>query len=393
MREGNGASNLCIFGEKITPNQHKLCREFVLLDNTHCSGVLSADGHQWADTAFATDYMEKSFVGFPRSYPDGMEDSDLDALAYSPNGFIWDNALAHGKTVRDYGEFTVGSVTWADGKRKGSPKFLDCYQDFTNHSDSVVIKCAPSVRALGPCIMTNTIGWALQVPDVFRAAQFIKELREFEAAGEMPELVIICLPNDHTSGTGAGSPTPAAQVADNDLAFGQIVEAVSRSRFWKDTCIFAIEDDPQAGVDHVDSYRTTAYIASPYARRHAVVSGNYNHTSLLRTLELMLGLPPMTQIDASATPMRDCFTSTPDFSPFVAVPNLVPLDKMNPSPRSITNAVEKKLAIASAKLPLDEPDRCPEDLLNRILWVAQMGPSTPYPEWAVTKVAKKPERD
>ena len=159
------------------------------------------------------------------------------------------------------------------------------------------------------------------MPDVWRAAQFIKDLKQFEAADNLPNLVILWLPNDHTSGTAFGSPTPAAQVADNDLAIGQIVEAVSHSRFWKDTCIFAVEDDPQNGWDHVSGYRTTAYVASPYTRRGAVVSTQYNQTSLLRTMELMLGLPPMNQMDATATPMFDCFTNTPDFTPFTAVTN------------------------------------------------------------------------
>ena len=152
------------------------------------------------------------------------------------------------------------------------------------------------------------------MPDVLRAAQFIKDLKQFEAADNLPNLIIIWLPNDHTSGTKFGSPTPEAQVADNDLAFGQIVEAVSHSRFWTDTCIFAIEDDPQNGWDHVSGYRTTAYVASPYTRRGAVVNTQYNQTSLLRTMELMLGLPPMNQMDATATPMFDCFTNTPDFT-------------------------------------------------------------------------------
>jgi YVTN family beta-propeller protein len=388
MPEGNGAPGLCIFGARVTPNQHKMCRDFALLDNTHCSGILSADGHQWADTGIATDYMEKSFAGFPRSYPDGMEAADVDALAYSPAGFIWDNALAHGKTLRDYGEFTMGRVRWTGSAGRRAPGFLDCYNDFIKQTGLIDIQCVPSVRSLGPHIMTNTIGWALEVPDVFRAAQFIKELREFEKAGELPELIIICLPNDHTSGTAAGAPTPAAQAADNDLAFGRIVEAVSHSRFWRDTCIFAIEDDPQAGPDHVDSYRTTAYVISPYVRRHAVVKSNYNHTSILRTLELMLGLPPMNQMDASASPMSDCFSGTPDFTPFDAVPNNIPLDQMNPPASAIANPVLRNYAVASSKLPLDEADQCPEDLLNRILWAAQKGPDVPYPTWAATKPPK-----
>jgi hypothetical protein len=172
-------------------------------------------------------------------------------------------------------------------------------------------------------------------------------------------------------------------VADNDLAFGQIVEAISRSRFWRETCIFAIEDDPQNGWDHVSAYRTTAYVISPYTRRHAVVSTLYNQTSLLRTIELILGLPPMNQLDATATSMSDCFTTHPDFTPFTALPNEVPLDRMNPEPKKISDPLLRKEARLSGRLPLKQPDQCSEDVLNRVLWHAMKGSSASYPAWAV----------
>ena len=382
LKEANGDEALCIFGERITPNQHKLVRDFVLLDNTYCSGILSADGHQWADGAFATDYMEKSFAGFPRSYPDGMEDGDVDALAYSPAGFIWDNAIAHGKTLRDYGEFAITRKAWKDSSRRGSPRFLDHYREFVNGTETINLRSEPAVESLRPYLATNTVGWDMAVPDVFRAAQFIKELKEFEQTGDFPNLSIICLPNDHTSGTGAGSPTPAAQVADNDLAFGQIVEALSQSRFWSQTCILAIEDDPQAGWDHVSGYRTTAYVVSPYTKRRQVISTQYNQTSLLRTMELILGLPPMNQMDATATPMSDCFADTPELTPFVAATNNIPLDQMNREPKKISDSLLRKQAYASARLPLQKPDQCPENLLNQILWHAMKGSQAPYPAWA-----------
>jgi YVTN family beta-propeller protein len=384
MPQGNGEPSLCIFGEKVTPNQHRIAAEFVLLDNTYCSGILSADGHQWSDSAFATDYMEKSFAGFPRSYPDGMDDDDVDALAYAPSGFIWDNAIKHGKSLRVYGEFAIAETSWKDKNRKDKPNFLDHYRDFVNQTGLIDVRSRPAVESLAPYLCTSTVGWDMDVPDVFRAAQFIRELEQFEREGKFPNLVIICLPNDHTSGTKAGSPTPAAQVADNDLAFGRIVEAVSRSKFWRKTCILAIEDDPQAGWDHVSGYRTTAYVVSPYTKRRTVVSTQYNQTSLLRTIELMLGLPPMNIMDASASPMRDCFTSTPDFTPYEAAPNQVPLDEMNPEPAAIDDPLLRSYAEASAGLPLEKIDQCPEDLLNRILWHAQKGSDSPYPEWAVT---------
>ena len=386
VTQGNGDPELCVFGDLITPNQHKLVREFTLLDNTYCSSILSADGHEWATTAFATDYMEKSFAGFPRSYPDGMEDADVDALAYSPAGFIWDDALAHGKTLRDYGEFAITRKSWVDTTKKGEPGFMDHYREFLGGTHTINLYSEPAVESLRPYLATNTVGWDLTVPDIFRAAQFIKDLKQFEAHGDFPNLLIICLPNDHTSGTDPGRPTPAASVADNDLAFGQIVDAISHSRFWKETCILAIEDDPQAGWDHVSGYRTTAYVASPYTKRAAVVGTQYNHTSILRTIELMLGLPPLNQMDATATPMFDCFTNTPDLTPFTALVNNIPLEQLNPPAKKVSNALLRHEAYVSSRLPLSKPDQCPEGTLNRILWHAMKGPGATYPTWAVQEV-------
>jgi len=378
VKTGNGDAGLCNFGGRVTPNEHQLVRNFVLLDNTYCCGMVSADGHQWADSALATDYIEREFSGWPRSYPFGGDD----ALALSPAGCIWDDALAHGKTVRDYGEFTWTHKAWKNPAQKGALNFLACYRDFMDGSNAIAYTCGPNVASLQPFTATNTAGWDLDVPDVFRAAQFIKDLKQFEQTGNLPDFIILWLPSDHTSGTRFGSPTPEAQVADNDLALGQIVDAVSHSRFWTNTCVFAVEDDPQAGADHVSGFRTTAYVASPYTKRGVTVSTQYNQTGLLRTMELMLGLPPMNQLDATATPMFDCFTNTPDFTAFDAVTNNVPLDEMNPAPKQISDAQRRKDAYVSARLPLKQPDQCPEDVLNRILWRATMG-TKPYPEWAV----------
>jgi DNA-binding beta-propeller fold protein YncE len=383
IKEGNGDPSLCIFGEKITPNHHRLAREFVLLDNTYCSGILSADGHQWADSGITTDYMERSFAGFPRSYPDGMDDDDVDALAYSPAGFIWDNVLKHGKTLRNYGEFAITDSKWRDPKKKGKPKYLDAYRNFVKGGDDIITSSRPGIESLRPYLCTNTVGWDMETPDVWRAAQFIKELRQFEARGEFPNMTLICLPNDHTSGTKAGTPSPSAYMADNDLALAQIVEAISHSPFWKETCIFVIEDDPQAGWDHVSGYRTIAFVISPWTKRRAVVSTQYNQTSILRTMELILGLPPMNQLDATATPMTDCFAATPDFTPWRASTNNIPLDEVNPEPKRVSDPLLRKHAYASAKLPLDKMDQCPENLFNRILWHAMKGSAAPYPVWAV----------
>ncbi|HLX96028.1 MAG TPA: beta-propeller fold lactonase family protein [Verrucomicrobiae bacterium] len=385
--EGDGDANLCVFGGNVTPNQHQLVHDFVLLDNTYCCSILSADGHQWADTGIAMDYVEREFAGWPRSYPaGGFGEEGRDALAYSPAGFIWNDALAHGQTVCDFGEFTTAHKQWKDSTRKGEPNFLDCYHDFLGGSNTIAYSCEPDIEALQPYIVTNTIGWDLDVPDGWRAGQFIQNLKQFEAADSLPNLVILWLPNDHTSATKPGSPTPAAQVADNDLAVGRVVDAVSHSRYWKDTCIFAVEDDPQNGWDHVSGYRTTAYVVSAYTKRGAVINTQYNQTSLLRTMELMLGLPPMNQMDATATPMFDCFTNQPDFTPFTAVANRIPLDQMNPEPKKISDSLLRQDARVSTRLPLQKEDQCPEDVFNRILWDATKGPQTPYPVWAARAV-------
>ena len=335
--EGNGNPSLCIFGAQVTPNQHKMVHDFLLLDNTYCSGICSADGHQWTDSAFATDYMERSFAGFPRSYPNGKTDDGVDALAYSPAGFLWDNAIAHGKSLRDYGEFVITRATWAVPGKRGTPKFLDCYHDFVDQTHLIKINSRPGVESLRPYLNDQPIGWNLDVPDLWRADRFIKDLHAYEEKGQFPALTIMALPNDHTSGTKAGSPKPACQVADNDLALGQIVEALTHSPFWPKTCIFIIEDDPQNGWDHVSGFRTTAYLISPYTKRNAVIHTQYNQTSVMRSIELILGLPPMNQLDATATPMSDCFTDTPDLTPYVAVPANIPLDQMNPNPKAISD--------------------------------------------------------
>ena len=385
VKSGNGDAWLCNFGRRVTPNQHQLVHDFVLLDNTYCSGIFSADGHQWADTAMATDYMEREFAHFPRSYPaGGFGDGGKDALAYSPAGFIWDNALAHGKTVCDFGEFTTTVKHWKDTARTNKPSFLDCYRDFTSGTHAIDISCVPDIETLRPFMVTDTASWDMDVPDVYRAGQFIKKLHSFEEHGNLPNLTFLWLPNDHTDGTKTNYPTPRAMVADNDLALGRVVEAVSHSVFWANTCIFAIEDDPQNGWDHVSGYRTTAYVVSPYTKRRATVSTQYNTTSLVRTMELMLGLPPMNQMDATATPMSDCFTNTPDFTAYDAVANSVPLDEMNPPLKELHNRQQRTDAQVSNGLPLDKADQCPEDVLNRILWRATM--AAPYPEWAVKKV-------
>ncbi len=371
MPEGNGDRSLVHFGEEVTPNHHALARQFTLFDNFFCSGILSADGHQWTDEAYVTSYLERSFGGFIRSYPYWGGD----ALAYASSGFLWDNALSHGLSFRTYGEFVIASIS----PRNAS--FLDCYRSFMAGDGKVVIRGRASVNNLDPYTCHTTCGFPTVVPDVYRAAEFIKELKEFEQNGKFPNLCMMLLPNDHTTGTRAGYPTPRASVADNDLALGRVVDAISHSKYWKDTCVFVVQDDPQAGVDHVDGHRTVALAISPYTRRKFVDSTHYTQTGMVKTIELMLGLPPMNQFDLSATPMRNCFTDQADLSPYSAVPNNIPLDQMN---RQMSELSGDELYWAQKSMELDfsEVDRADEDTLNRILWHAVKGYDTPYPKLA-----------
>lgn len=378
IEQGEGDPDLCIYGRDVTPNHHKLVDEFVLLDNFYCSGVLSADGHQWTNEAYVTDYLEKAFGGFPRSYPYWGGD----AMAYASSGFIWDNVLAHKKTLRVYGEFVTASITWKDPAKKGRPSFLECYQDFIDQKNEIDIRATAAIKTLEPYLCPTAIGFPSIVPDVHRAAQFIGEIKDFEE-GELPNFMIMLLPNDHTSGTRPDSPTPAACVADNDLALGRIVEAVSHSKFWKETCIFVVQDDPQNGFDHIDGHRTVAMVISPYTKRKALDSTNYNQTSMVRTMELILGLPPMNQLDASATPMASCFTDQADLTPYKSVPNNIPLDQLNPKLSQIKDSRQRHWAEVSLKLPLDDIDEADEDTLNRILWHSARGRDDTYPAWAV----------
>ncbi len=369
MSKGNGDTSLVQFGREVTPNHHLLAETFVLLDNFYCSGVLSADGHQWTDEAIVTDYLERSFGDFTRSYP---YDGD-DALAYASSGFIWDNVLDHGLTFRDYGEFVNPVIEPADAT------FTEIYQDFMNRTNKVKITAKANLEQLAPYLCPTYIGFPNKVSDQYRAAEFIKELKEFEKKGNLPNFIIILLPNDHTSGTRPGMPTPQAAVADNDLALGKIVEAVTNSGFWKETCILVTEDDPQAGLDHVDGHRTVGMVISPYTKRGEVISTYYSQINMVRTIEDILGLPPMNQLDLTAENMSDCFTGKPDLTPYKAVENNIPLDQVNPSLVSISGD-QLFWAKKSLEQDLDDIDRIDEDTFNRIIWHAVKGYDRPYPE-------------
>jgi YVTN family beta-propeller protein len=369
MREGNGDPLLCIFGEQVTPNHHALARQFTLFDNFYCSGVLSADGHSWADAAYVTDYLERAFGGFVRSYPDDGKD----ALAFPPTGFLWDNALSKGKTLRNYGEF----VAEEDYTPKGTT-WSDLYADHVNKTRKIPVKPHCNLKSLEPYTHPNYPYFPLVAPDAYRADLFIEEFHEFEKKGTLPNLLYMSLPCDHTDGTRPGYPIPQAMVADNDLALGRIVEAISHSKFWPKTCIFVVEDDPQDGFDHVDGHRTVALAISPYTRRGYVDHTQYTQVGMVKTIELALGLPPMNQLDLAAVPMRACFQETADLKPFTALPNRIKLDEMNP-PLKKLQGKQRYWAEKSLALDLDHGDRADEDTLNRILWHSVKGYDAPYP--------------
>jgi len=368
VSKGDGDSTLCIFGKKITPNMHKLCNEFLLMDNYYASGKSSAEGHQWTDMAIVTDYIEKNVRAWFRSYPHVQED----ALVYAPTGFIWGNALNHGKSVRIYGEACVPeydkSYTWTsinEGFKKGE------VLKFKNNT---------TIKPVEKILSQNYPGYDNHlIQDVLRAKTFIDELNNYEKADgdQWPELMVVALPNDHTGGTRPGIPTPRAMVANNDLALGQMIEAISKSRFWKNTVIFITEDDSQAGWDHVSAYRTVGTIISPYSKQKNAFHTNYNQTSMVRTIEQILGIPPMNIGDATAVPMFDCFSLTPDFASFNSVPNEIPLDEMN---KNLADLKGTALHFAKKSLEpqFDHIDAGDDDLLNRIIWFAMKGKS-PYP--------------
>ncbi len=369
MKKGDGDSTLTIFGRQITPNSHDLSDKFILLDNFYASGKCSAEGHQWTDASIVTDYIEKDVRAWFRSYPHVQED----ALVYAPTGFIWDNALKHGKSVRIYGEASVPEYdqqyTWTS-----------IYTDFLNHK-KFEFKNKTTIKPVEKILSENYPSYDdHRIPDVLRAETFIQELKAYEQmdGDQLPELMVMALPNDHTGGTRPGLPTPRAMVADNDLALGRIVETMSKSRFWKNTVIFVTEDDSQAGWDHVSAYRTVGMVISPYTKTGAVIHTNYNQPSMVRTIEQILGIPPMNIMDATAMPMFDCFVEQADHTPYKALDNQIPLDEMNPKLSGLKGAA-LHYAQKSMEPQFDGIDSGDDDLFNRILWFAMKG-NEKYPK-------------
>lgn len=325
LPQGNGDPRLCQFCGNVSPNRHALANRFGLFDNFYVSSILSADGHNWTDQAYASDYVERSMGGWARSYPSAGND----ALAYSPQGFIWNRALDAGLTFRDYGEF----VPDIDRFYPSNATWLQLYSDYRRGSHSIRWDQRVDIAALAPYVQRDYPSFSLRISDQYRASIFLRDLATFEQKGSMPNLIVMALGNDHGSGDDPGRPTPRAYAADNDLALGRIVAALSRSRFWRDTVIFVVEDDCQNGFDHVDGHRTTALVVSARNRVGAVYDEFFNQTSILHTIESIFGLPAMTEFDAHAPVIWQPFTGSPTLRPYDALPNGVRLDELNPGTR------------------------------------------------------------
>ena len=337
--EGNGDTSLVLFGQNITPNQHKLVKEFVLLDNFYADGEVSADGHNWSTAANATDFLEKNWVtsygGRGGTYPgEGKR-----AIANPKKGFIWDYCQRAGVTFRTYGEF-------ADDGKANIPvlegHFCPYYSDYN-----------------------------LAVRDTARFNQWRHEFDSLVAANALPQFNSMRFGNDHTEGLRLGRPTPFAHVADNDLAVGMFIEYLSNSPVWKESAVFIIEDDAQNGPDHVDAHRTTAYVAGPFVKRGFVDHTMYSTSSMLRTIELILGLPPMSQYDAAATPMWNSFTATPVLKPFKSVPANIDLNEKNKS----NNATAR----LSETFDFSKEDRIPDLVFSEVIWKAVKGEASQMP--------------
>jgi YVTN family beta-propeller protein len=346
MERGNGDRSLCLFGEDVTPNHHALAREFVLLDNFYADAEVSADGHNWTMGAYATDYTEKTW---PTSYGGRGGEYEYEGgvpIVYPSGGYLWDLCQRHGVSYRTYGEFTENAAAPGDSATPLLP--------------SLAGHVAPFYR-----------GWDMDYSDIQRADDWERDFSAYEKSGDLPQFQTIKLPNDHTEGTRKGKPTPRAYVAQNDQALGMIVDRISRSRYWPTSAIFVIEDDAQNGPDHVDAHRTVALVISPYARRGAVDSELYSTSSMVRTMELILGLPPLSQFDASATPMWSSFTSTPDLKPYAHIKTKVNLDEKN-----IAGAYGQE---RSGRMDFSREDAAPDLELSEIVWRAVRGADAPMP--------------
>ena len=342
---GNGDPTLTLFGKNVTPNGHAMARRFVTLDNLYCNGEVSEDGHQWCDAAYATDFTEKAWVN---SYSKRAEPKATPEVVASPAGYIWDNCRRNGVSFRSYGE---GRIV------ESSPENV------------------PTMDLKGALLGHVAKDWPRQAfvdRDYHRVDYFINELHQAETTGVWPQFMIMSLGENHTEGLAGEKYSPIAHVASNDLGLGKLVEAVSRSKFWPETAIFVIEDDAQNGPDHVDAHRTVGLVISPWVKRQTLDSTMYTTASMVRTMELILKLPPMTQFDDLATPMYNSFTSQADMAVVEALPATADLEARNPKGGPGDSA--------SRKLDFSDFDRADPDELNRILWEAlKPGKDMPAP--------------
>ena len=347
LKQGNGDPNLCIFPESVTPNHHALAKEFVLLDNFYVESEVSADGHEWSMAAYATDFVERVW---PLNYRGGKGKIGYTSeggyeIAFPSSGYIWDKCKESNVSYYSFGEFIQNGAKAMPGKAR-VPALEGHFDPFYRSYD-------------------------LDYTDVDRAKRFAERMLEFERDGNLPQFIVLRLPNDHTMGTKVGKNTPTAMVADNDLALGQIVETISKSKYWSESAIFVVEDDAQNGSDHVDAHRTVALAISPYIRRGTVDSTLYSTSSMLRSMELILGIEPMTQFDAAANPMYACFGKSIDLSPYKHLPAQVDLNATN-------NALAWG-AVESEQLDFGKEDAADDLLLGEIVWRSVRGPDSPMP--------------
>jgi len=350
MKEGNGDSSLCIFGEKVTPNHHKLAREFSLFDNFYVNSEVSADGHNWSVAGYATDYVEKTW---PTQYGGRGGDYDFEggqAAATPTSGYLWTIAVKHKVSFRSYGEFITANEIIG---KPGVPREKGLEGHF-----------APLYR-----------GWDLNYSDVDRFKEWNKEFSEFEKNGTLPQLCIMHLPNDHTAGSKKGALSPRAYVAQNDCALGLIVDRISKSRFWMETAIFVLEDDAQNGPDHVDAHRSTCLVISPFMKKHDVNHTLFTTASMLRTMELILGLPPMSQYDAAATPMFNAFTTLADTGRYTAEEPRWDLNERNKNGSYGETLMDK--------FNMKKEDDIPDRVFSEIIWQVVTGKQMPVPRYSI----------
>ncbi len=363
IEKGNGDPSLVMFGREVTPNHHKLAEEFVLLDNLYCNGQVSRDGHPWSTMAYNTDYVARDWM-LTYSRREGIDDDDEANLTKAPSGYIWDAAARAGLTYRSYRE-AGRRVSEADG----AVKFEAAVPGLVGHM-------APKYGI--PKVAGE------RDRDTDNVDAFLEEFRRYEQDGDLPRFIVMSMGEDHTSGTTPGAFTPQACVASNDLALGRLVDAVSKSKYWKETAIFVIEDDAQNGPDHVDAHRTVGLVISPYTKRKFVDSTQYQTVSMIRTMELILGLHPLSQFDAAARPMFESFTDQADLTAYDHLPARIDLNAKN-TPLAYG-------ADRSSQMDFREYDLVDDFELNEILWHAIKGADAPTPPAVRRAIAFRPLR-